>query len=109
MLKIECEDIELLDLIQKGRCTTNRLYKRLSSNATFKADLAKAIKKMKLVDTTSELKGIRSLNYEPLEGNLQGYSSVRIGFTSKYRLLFTEHDGGVLIKLIEVNEHYGDK
>lgn len=36
MLKIECEDIELSDLILRGRCTTNRLYKKLSSNASLK-------------------------------------------------------------------------
>ena len=48
MLKIECEDIELSDLILRGRCTTNRLYKKLSSNASFKIDLAKVIKKMKM-------------------------------------------------------------
>lgn len=46
MLKIECEDIELSDLILRGRCTTNRLYKKLSSNASFKTDLAKVLKKM---------------------------------------------------------------
>lgn len=36
MLRIECEDIELSDLILRGRCTTNRLYKKLSSNASLK-------------------------------------------------------------------------
>ena len=54
MLKIECEDIELSDLILRGRCTTNRLYKKLSSNASFKTDLAKVLKKMKMVDNVSE-------------------------------------------------------
>lgn len=58
MLKIECEDIELSDLILRGRCTTNRLYKKLSSNASFKIDLAKVIKKMKMVDHVSELASI---------------------------------------------------
>ncbi len=109
MLNIECEDIELKDLIERGRCTTNRLYKKLSSNASFKKDLANAINKLKLVNAVVELCYIKSLNYEPLKGNLQGYSSIRIGFKSKYRLLFTEHDGGITIKLIEINEHYGDK
>lgn len=66
MLKIECEDIELSDLILRGRCTTNRLYKKLSSNAFFKTDLAKVF-------------------------------------------LFTEHEEGLVIKLITISEHYGDK
>ncbi len=109
MLKIECEDIELSDLILRGRCTTNRLYKKLSSNASFKTDLAKVLKKMEMVDNVSELKDIGSLHYEPLVGDLLGYSSVRIGYKSKYRLLFTEHEEGIVIKLITISEYYGDK
>lgn len=109
MLRIECEDIELSDLILRGRCTTNRLYKKLSSNASFKTDLAKVLKKMKMVNNVSGLKDIGSLHYEPLVGDLLGYSSVRIGYKSKYRLLFTEHEEGIVIKLITISEHYGDK
>ncbi len=109
MLKIECDDIELSDLILKGRCTTNHIYKKLSSNASFKADLAKVMNKLKAVDNVSELKNIGSLNYKTLVGDKYGYSSVRIGFKSKYRLLFTEHEDGITIKLIEISEHYGDK
>lgn len=109
MLKIECEDIELSDLILKGRCTTNRLYKKLSSNASFKTDLAKVIKKMKMVNNVSELGDIGSLHYEALTGDMLGYSSVRIGYKSKYRLLFTEHEEGIVIKLLTISEHYGDK
>lgn len=109
MLRIECEDIELSDLILRGRSTTNRLYKKLSSNASFKTDLAKVLKKMKMVNNVSELKDIGSLHYEPLVGDLLGYSSVRIGYKSKYRLLFTEHEEGIVIKLITISEHYGDK
>lgn len=109
MLRIECEDIELSDLILKGRCATNRLYKKLGSNATFKVDLAKTMAKMRAVNIVSELGCNKSLNYEQLKGNLKGFSSVRIGYRSKYRLLFTEHEDGILIKLIEINEHYGDK
>lgn len=109
MIKIECDDIELLDLILKGRCTTNRIYKKLSSNNSFKVDLAKTMNKIRTVENVSELKSIGSLNYKHLIGDKSGYSSVRIGFKSKYRLLFTEHDEGIMIKLIEINEHYGDK
>lgn len=109
MLRIECEDTELYDLIQNKRCTKNHLYKKLSSNATFRKAMANTIKKIKLVDNVSELAGIRALNYEHLIGDLDGFSSVRIGYKSKYRLLFTEHEEGILIKLIEINEHYGDK
>lgn len=109
MLRIECEDIELSDLILKGRCTTNRVYKKLSSNATFRINLAKTMAKIRSVNNVSELANHKSLNYEQLRGNLKGFSSVRIGYNSKYRLLFTEHEDGILIKLIEINEHYGDK
>lgn len=100
MLIIECEDAELSDLILKGRCTTNPLYRKLGSNSTFKSDMAKVLDKMKQAEKVLDLGKIKSLNYEPLVGDLRGYSSVRIGYKSKYRLLFTEHDNGVLIKLI---------
>ena len=64
---------------------------------------------LRTVTNTSELSWHKKLNYEPLKYGLSGYSSVRIGFTSKYRLIFEEFEGGIRIKLIEINEHYGDK
>ena len=64
---------------------------------------------MRGVNNVKELFKFKKLNYEVLTGDLSGYSSVRIGYTSKYRLIFEEFDNGIRIKLLEINEHYGDK
>lgn len=49
------------------------------------------------------------LHYEALKYDFAGKHSVRIGYNSKYRLIFEEFDNGIRINLIEINEHYGDK
>lgn len=57
----------------------------------------------------SDLRKHGKLRYEHLVGDRRGQSSVRIGFSSKYRLLFTEHETGLIINVIEISAHYGDK
>lgn len=49
---------------------------------------------------------ITSLSYEPLKGS--PYSSVRVGYDTKYRLIFEEHEDKITLVLIELSEHYGD-
>ncbi len=49
---------------------------------------------------------ITSLAYEPLTGS--PYSSVRVGYDTKYRLIFEEHEDKITLLLIELSEHYGD-
>jgi len=105
---IEYADIAIEELITYHKSDDKR-YKKLKSNATFLHDLDSVMAILRTVTNTSELSWHKKLNYEPLKYGLSGYSSVRIGFTSKYRLLFEEFDGGIRIKLIEINEHYGDK
>src|SRR5574344_678269 len=108
MITIDYDDEELELLIKCGKSTDKR-YKKLKSNGTFRKDLDMVMSLFKVVDSTSQLSDFAKLHYEPLKYGLQGYSSVRIGFSSKYRLIFEEFDGGIRIKLIEINEHYGDK
>lgn len=105
---IEYADIAIEELITYHNSDDKR-YKKLKSNATFLHDLDGVMAILRTVTNTSELSWHKKLNYEPLKYGLSGYSSVRIGFTTKYRLLFEEFDGGIRIKLIEINEHYGDK
>ena len=105
---IEYEDEELEALIRYHNSNDKR-YKKLKSNATFLRDLDNVMAILRSVTNTSELRCFGKLHYEHLQRDLAGYSSVRIGFTSKYRLIFEEFDGGIRIKLIEINEHYGDK
>lgn len=107
-LVIKYEDAELEALIIKHKCNDKR-YRKLKSNATFWRDLDKIMVLLRNVHNTSELVRFKVLHYEPLKYNRSGQSSVRIGYNTKYRLIFEEFDGGIRIKLIEINEHYGDK
>ena len=107
-LAIEFEDAELEALIYTHNSNDKR-YRKLKSNAQFLRDLDIVWSILRSVSNTSELARFQKLHYEPLRYDLSGKSSVRIGFKSKYRLIFEEFDGGIRIKLIEINEHYGDK
>lgn len=107
MITIEFVDIELENLVVRG-FSNDRFYKTLSRNLTFMKDLKKVYHSFQLVSTASELSNFGTLHYEKLKHNV-GLSSVRVGYSSKYRLLFEEFDGGIRIKLIEINKHYGDK
>ncbi|WP_282747845.1 hypothetical protein [Paraprevotella xylaniphila] len=108
MLNIEYKDEELKLFIETGKSNDKR-YKKLKSNAVFMRDLRMVINLMRPVDNVKELHMFKKLNYEPLHYDYEGYSSVRIGFTSKYRLIFEEFENGIRICLIEISEHYGDK
>ena len=107
-LIIEYADIAIEELVTYHKSDDKR-YKKLKSNATFLHDLDGVMAILRATTSTSDLSRHKKLNYEPLKYGLLGYSSVRIGFTSKYRLIFEEFDGGIRIKLIEINEHYGNK
>ena len=107
-LIIQYEDNAIEELINYHKSEDKR-YRKLKSNAQFLQDLDKVMAIIRAVSNTAELSNHKKLNYKPLQYDLSGYSSVRIGFTSKYRLIFEEFDSGIRIKLIEINEHYGDK
>lgn len=107
-MTIEFEDEAIRELAETGRSSDKR-YRKLRSNAKFKNDFSYVLRILVSAQVVDELKAYKALNYERLKGDMVGVSSVRIGYTSKYRLIFSECDGGVKIKLIEVNEHYGDK
>lgn len=108
MIKIEYNDEEIENLIIRGHSSDKR-YKKLNSNASFKKDLAKVMLIIRSVSNAKDLLSYKSLNYEVLKYDLAGLSSVRIGYDTKYRLIFEEFDNGIRIKIIEINEHYGDK
>lgn len=108
MLNIEYKDEELKLFIETGK-SNDKKYKKLKSNSTFMRDLQMVINLMRPIDNVKDLQKFKKLNYEPLHYNYEGLSSVRIGFKSKYRLIFEEFDNGIRICLIEISEHYGDK
>ena len=107
MINISYNNKELEDLILRGQ-STDKLYKKLSRNKRFMFDLNKVMGILHSVSKISELYDLKSLHYEPLKYNLSGFSSVRIGYTSKYRLMFIEQEGGISIELLHTREHYGD-
>ncbi|NLI35669.1 MAG: hypothetical protein GX416_03990 [Bacteroidales bacterium] len=107
-MEIDYSDEELKLLIENG-CSTDKRYKKLKSNGTFLKDLNKVIFILRSVPNTKSLESFQSLHYEALKYDWIGKNSVRIGYKTKYRLIFEEFDGGIRINLIEINEHYGDK
>ncbi len=104
---VEYADDELKILITTGNSTDKR-YKKFKSNAKFMKDLAKVMLYFRTVSTAKDLGKFGALRYEQLKHDFSGMSSVRIGYESKYRLIFEELDLGVRVCLIEINEHYGD-
>lgn len=108
-MRIEYENEELEAFILHG-IASGHPYKKFRSNRRLRQDLDKVMRIMGNVGCCSDLKRYGALHYEPLLYDRQGTSSVRVGFKSKYRLIFTEHDDGIRICLIELDEsHYGDE
>jgi plasmid maintenance system killer protein len=102
---IEDEDLELLLLGEKkGK------YKKLAKDTKFKDRLDDVYNFLVRAIDINQVKLNSRLHYEKLLGDRSGQSSVRIMNGRVERLIFTEHDGGITIKLIELNQmHYGDK
>ena len=107
-LIIQYEDDAIEEVITYHKSDDKR-YRKLKGNANFWRDLDKVMAIIRAATNTSDLEHYTSLHYEKLKYDKSGLSSVRIGYNTKYRLLFEEFDGGIRIKLIEINEHYGDK
>ena len=81
-------------------------YKSYRSNSKLIRTLDKVIRYLVQAKDINVVAGITSLAYHPLTGS--PYSSVRVGYETKYRLIFKEHDDKLTLLLIELNEHYGD-
>lgn len=107
-MQIHVDDEELEALILHGNANGKK-YKKMSKNKTFLRDLNHVMSILREMPCTASLSAFGSLHYEKLRHNLSGLSSVRIGYKTKYRLIFEEFENGIRIKLLEINEHYGDK
>ena len=81
-------------------------YKSYKSNAKLIRNLDKAIRFIEQAADINAVSKIVSLAYKPLTGS--PHSSVRIGYETKYRLIFDEHEDKITLVLIELSEHYGD-
>jgi len=105
---VEFGDENLRIFIETGKATTREL-RRLLGGKAISQHLAQVYSVLREAPNTEYLHKIRSLHYETLGYDRAGQSSVRIGYNSPFRLIFTEHDGGIRIILIEISKHYGDK
>lgn len=81
-------------------------YKSYKSNAKLIRNLDKVVRYLEQVPDIKMVSKITSLSYESLKSSR--YSSVRVGYDTKYRLIFEEHTDKITLVLIELSEHYGD-
>ena len=100
---IEYDNDEIRDLINHKY---TGVYKKYRSNAKLIRNLDKVIKYLTSAEDIVAVGKITSLHYEPLKGCPN--SSVRVGYDTKYRLIFNERDDKLTLLLIEMNEHYGE-
>lgn len=106
-MRLEFEDINLKELIEKGE---NKHYRSISRSKELMSGLRNAYKVMLAAQNVSSLARYSFLHYEKLRYQYSGYSSVRLSNRSPVRLIFTEHDGGIKIILVKLDEtHYGSK
>lgn len=101
------EDDEIMDVIEYQKFTGK--YKKLKSITALSREIKKIVSILRRVENVSSLKNYGALNYERLKYNFSGKSSIRLGYNSKYRLIFEEFDNDIKVNVIEISEHYGDK
>lgn len=103
MLIIEYKNEDIENLINHRYTGA---YKKLKSNAKLIANLDKVMRYLTSASNVDSLKKIGSLNFEPLTGS--PHYSIRVGYKTKYRLIFDVEENKIKIILIELSEHYGD-
>lgn len=100
-------DDALKELYETGKTKDSR-YKKLCRNKSFVEDYIQVVGIMLTVDKAADLSNYSYLHYERLRYRPE--SSVRIDNGRFERLIFTEHDNGIEVRLIEIDsKHYGNK
>ena len=106
-MKIEYDDGDLKELIETGK---NKKYKKIARVKALMEGLAKVYRILDQAPNVSLLSQFSFLKYEKLKYEYSGYSSVRIANGYVERVIFTEHEGGITIKLLKLDDsHYGNK
>ena len=93
-MRIEFDNNEVRDFILYSRCH-GRPYSKWKSNGQLRKDIDKVMRILSVANACNDLHNYKALNYEPLKYDKIGMSSVRLGFTSKFRLLFEELENGI--------------
>ena len=106
-MKIEYDDEDLKELIETGK---NKKYKKIARVKVLMDGLAKVYRILDQAPNVSLLNQFSFLKYEKLKYEYSACSSVRIANGHVERLIFTEHEGGITIKLLKLDDsHYGNK
>ncbi len=97
----------LEELYETGT-TKDSKYKKLVRNKRFVQEYIGVIDTMLAAENVSELSIYSFLHYEKLK--YRSESSVRIMNSRVERLIFTEHEESIEVRLIEIDSnHYGNK
>lgn len=100
-------DDDLFELYSTGK---NRKYREIERNPELKRGFDRAVHTMMSVGSVDQLSAFSFLHYEHQKYQLAGLSSVRLSNRNVHRLIFQEVDGGIVVKLIEIDDtHYGNK
>lgn len=106
-MEVVFTDDVLRELYEVGTTKDSR-YKKLCRDRRFVTAYVQVVDTLQSVGNVRELKNFSFLHYEKLRYRPE--SSVRIIANRVERLLFTEHEDGVEIRLIEINStHYENK
>ena len=106
-MKIEYDDEDLKELIETGK---NKKYKKIARVKVLMDGLAKVYRILDQAPNVSLLNQFSFLKYEKLKYEYSVCSSVRIANGHVERLIFTENEGGITIKLLKLDDsHYGNK
>ena len=101
------EDKDLEELILTGR---NKKYKKVMKVKALMDGVLRAYRIMQTVPNAAMLGQFSYLHYEKLKHQLAGHSSVRVANGYVERIIFIEEEGGIRVKLIELDDtHYGNK
>lgn len=100
---IEFDNVDIENLV--NHLYTGR-YKKVKSSSKLISDLDKVMRYLYSANSIEVIRKIGSLHYEQLKGSPN--SSIRVGYNTKYRLIFHEKENKITLKLIELSEHYGD-
>ncbi len=98
------------DLLELYKTGSNKRYKDVARNPVLLKGYIMAIETMLAVSNINELSKFSRLHYEKLKHEYSGFSSVRLSNSFVHRLIFTENEEGIEVKLIEIDDtHYGNK
>lgn len=98
---------DLEELFVTGK---SKVYKDVERIRELYDGFTRALYIFSITSNTDELKKYSYLHYEKLKYQFSGFSSVRLSNRYVHRLLFTESEEGIEIRLIDIDKtHYGNK